>query len=92
MRHIEIIPSKSDAHRALICAALSDLTSGRACQVVCSSTSQDIEATAKCLAALETGRSQMYCGESGSTLRFLLPVMGALGYRAEFYPDRKSVV
>lgn len=87
MRHIEIIPSKSDAHRALICAALSDLTSGRACQVVCSSTSQDIEATAKCLAALETGRSQMYCGESGSTLRFLLPVMGALGYRAEFYPE-----
>lgn len=87
MRHIEIIPSKSDAHRALICAALSELTSGKACQVVCSSTSQDIEATEKCLAALQTGRSQMYCGESGSTLRFLLPVMGALGYRAEFYPQ-----
>ena len=87
MRHIEIIPSKSDAHRALICAALSDLTSGKACQVVCSAVSQDIEATEKCLAALETGRSQMYCGESGSTLRFLLPVMGALGHRAEFYPE-----
>lgn len=87
MRHIEIIPSKSDAHRAMICAALSELTSGKACQVVCSAASADIEATAKCLAALQTGRSQMYCGESGSTLRFLLPVMGALGQRAEFYPQ-----
>ena len=26
----------------------------------------------------------MYCGESGSTLRFLLPVMGALGRKASF--------
>lgn len=87
MRHIEIIPSKSDAHRAMICAALSELTSGKACQVICGAASQDIEATEKCLAALNTGRSRMACGESGSTLRFLLPVMGALGQRAEFYPE-----
>ncbi len=87
MRHIEIIPSKSDAHRALICAALSELTSGKTCQVACGSSSQDIEATERCLAALRTGRSRMDCGESGSTLRFLLPVMGALGCRAEFWPQ-----
>lgn len=83
MRNVKIIPSKSDAHRALICAALSE----NPCQVICSATSKDIEATKSCLQALADGRAEMHCGESGSTLRFLLPVMGALGHRAEFYPE-----
>ena len=83
MRIIEIIPSKSDAHRALICAALS----AEPCRVSCPVSSEDIEATKACLAALKEGKAQMYCGESGSTFRFLLPVMGALGFRAEFYPE-----
>ncbi len=87
MKTIQILPSKSDAHRAMICAALSELTSGKTCQVMCETSSQDIEATEACLAALQTGRPQMCCGESGSTLRFLLPVMAALGHRAEFYPE-----
>lgn len=30
---------------------------------------------------------KLYCGESGSTLRFLLPVVCALGISAEFYPE-----
>ena len=39
------------------------------------------------------GEKRLYCGESGSTLRFLLPLCGALGMRAVFYregrlPDR----
>ena len=83
MKYIKIIPSKSDAHRALICAALSKYP----CQVICSATSKDIEATKDCLQALKDGREDMYCGESGSTLRFLLPVMGALGHRAVFHPE-----
>lgn len=83
MRTIEIIPSKSDAHRALICAALSE----KPCQVVCTQTSEDIEATKKCLESLSCRQKEMYCGESGSTLRFLLPVMGALNYSADFYPE-----
>ena len=82
MRGINIIPSKSDAHRALICAALSE----KPCRVLCSADSEDIGATRKCLESLRTGREEMECGESGSTLRFLLPVMGALGRRASFYP------
>ena len=44
-----MIPSKSDAHRAKICAALSEITSGKGCLVQCGGTSQDIEATEKCL-------------------------------------------
>jgi len=80
---MQIIPSKSDAHRALICAALSE----KPCRVICETTSKDIEATKKCLAALKQGEEAMYCGESGSTLRFLLPVMGAKGHKAAFYPE-----
>ena len=39
------------------------------------------------------GLCHLYCGESGSTLRFLLPVVGALGAYAVFHmegrlPDR----
>ena len=82
-----MIPSKSDAHRAKICAALSEITSGKRCRVQCGGTSQDIEATEKCLSALKEGRTEMYCGESGSTLRFLLPVAAALGREVSFYTE-----
>ena len=77
---IDIIPSKSFAHRAYLCSALSDHPS----QVICRFTSEDIEATRECVRALREGESVMECGESGSTLRFLLPVMGALGRRGVF--------
>lgn len=87
MREIIAIASKSDAHRAMICAALSELTSGRSCRIRCDQMSKDIEATDACLSALKAGEEGMYCGESGSTLRFLLPVMGALGHRAVFYTE-----
>ena len=45
---VEAIPSKSQAHRYLICAALSRNPS----RVVCPSLSKDIEATVRCLRAL----------------------------------------
>jgi len=87
------IPSKSQAHRLLICAAFSDGPT----RLICSETSQDMDATARCLNAMGAGitrtpegyavepipaipkTASMNCGESGSTLRFLLPVVGALG-------------
>ena len=95
---ITIIPSKSQAHRLLICAAFAD----RPTQLVCPDANRDIEATADCLRALgaeilrtDTGYSVtpvsrlpetavLNCCESGSTLRFLLPVAGALGVDALF--------
>ena len=94
---IRIPASKSQAHRMLICAALSASPS----HLTLDGFNADIEATMRCLAALgaryektEDGLSVMpigVCpaqakldvGESGSTLRFLLPVLGALGVRAE---------
>ena len=33
------------------------------------------------------GRCDLYCGESGSTLRFLLPIAGALGAQAVFHRE-----
>jgi len=87
VKSIEIISSKSDAHRAYICAALSDGD----CEVICNETSQDIEATRNCMVALmnlanDRVGADLYCKESGSTLRFLLPIVGALGKRGIFHP------
>ena len=98
---LSAIPSKSQAHRLLICAAFSD----RKTQLVCPFTNADIEATASCLRALgaqilrtDIGYSvipiseipasaHLFCGESGSTLRFLLPVVGALGVDATLHME-----
>lgn len=85
-------PSKSQAHRLLICAALGTTHS----KVSCDSLNDDLRATMDSLNAL--GASIVYadgrfdvvpitcrkggelpCGESGSTLRFLLPIAAALG-------------
>ncbi len=95
---IRAIPSKSDVHRVLICAALSD----KGCTFPLAEHSHDIEATIRCLCALgaditvngsmcrvapittPTSSPVLDCGESGSTLRFLLPVAAALGTNATF--------
>jgi len=80
---IKAVPSKSQAHRALICAALAD----EPVNIICEGTSKDIKATEACLLALKTGGEDgvsLFCGESGSTFRFLLPIVGALGRKASF--------
>ena len=95
---ITVIPSKSQAHRLLICAAISDGPT----DLVCPDTNRDIEATVDCLNALgasitrtDSGYSVfpmdkapasaiLNCCESGSTLRFMLPIVGALGINATF--------
>lgn len=96
--NISVIPSKSQAHRLLICAAFSDEPT----ILHCTSTNRDIEATVACLNAMgaDIQRTQteyhvipikdpvkkvsLPCRDSGSTLRFLLPVVGALGIDATF--------
>lgn len=92
---IGAISSKSDAHRLLICAALSDKPTAIHCNVM----SKDIAATADCIKNMGAGVTEengiirvtpsafksnimLDCGESGSTLRFLLPVLSALGISA----------
>lgn len=95
------IPSKSAAHRLLICAALADAPT----TVVCDKESQDIAATIRCLSGLGAEIQKegdgyrvtpidraaiptpchLDCGESGSTLRFMLPVVCALGAEGTFH-------
>lgn len=72
-------PSKSQAHRAMLARMLAGGGTLRNL-----SQSQDIEATQRCAAALTAkgapcdGLPMLDCGESGSTLRFLIPVALAL--------------
>ena len=95
---ITAIPSKSQAHRLLICAAFADAPT----VLRCPDTNRDMEATAGCLRSLgadirrtERGytvsplesipkSAVLNCQDSGSTLRFLLPVAGALGVDTVF--------
>ncbi len=92
-------PSKSDVHRAVICAALS----GGVCEIAPVSLSNDIKATIDCVRALgakcaldgDTLRvdgsnifskksAKLNCIESGSTLRFFVPIAAAGGINADF--------
>lgn len=95
---IRAIPSKSDAHRAIICSALADEKTS----IHIAHISKDIEATLGCIKSMGADfnkKGNVYeitpvnelkenpvldCGESGSTLRFLLPVLSALGMGATF--------
>ena len=95
---ITVIPSKSQAHRILICAAFADAPT----VIHCADTNRDIEATADCLRSLGARITRtdsgylidpirslpetaiLNCCESGSTLRFMLPIVGALGVDAIF--------
>ncbi len=94
---INAISSKSDAHRLLICATLSD----KPTKINCNCLSKDIVATVECLkgmgADITVGngaitvapqpfnkKAILNCIESGSTLRFLLPLVSALGIDSTF--------
>lgn len=92
-------PSKSDVHRAVICAALS----GGVCTISPVALSEDVKATIGCVEALgaktalkdkvltvdgreifKNKEAELDCRESGSTLRFLIPVAAAGGVSAVF--------
>ncbi|MBR1602095.1 MAG: 3-phosphoshikimate 1-carboxyvinyltransferase [Synergistaceae bacterium] len=96
--------SKSEAHRILICAALSDKKT-KIYNLDKNNLNDDINATVNCLEALGAGFEfkdnyvivrpinkilasdkphVLNCNESGSTLRFMLPVACALYDQVEF--------
>ena len=95
---VRAIPSKSFAHRQLICAALAERETKICCRVI----SEDISATVRCLSALGASidfndgvisvtpitspkrGAVLDCGESGSTYRFLSPVAAVLGAEPTF--------
>ena len=99
---VHIPASKSQAHRLLICAALGEKTCEIVCDGVSAdiaATAKCLNALGAKVERTETGflispiqkvpegRCELLCGESGSTLRFLLPVVGALGAQAAFHRE-----
>lgn len=97
---IPAISSKSDAHRLLIAAALADKPTVLSCNVLSEDIRATAECMRVLGANIEYGENeikvtpitrdaadrtvQLDCGESGSTLRFLLPVVSALGKNGVF--------
>ncbi len=103
---IAAIASKSMAHRYLICSALSKGVTGVRCETRSndvSITAGCLRAAGTEISYSDGGyyvgklggnvrRPVLDCGESGSTLRFLLPVMGALGCGAVFVRGSRLTV
>ncbi len=73
---ISAIASKSFAHRIAICEFLAgrEITAGGSFGL-----SKDITATVNALKDLKENKNVLNCEESGSTLRFLIPLVSALG-------------
>ena len=77
---VNAVASKSHAHRLLIASALSKKPG----KVSINTTSADIEATQACLRQLRADPPILNCQESGSTLRFLLPIAMAMKDKSIF--------
>lgn len=81
-------PSKSLLHRVLVLAALARGSAQglEAAAGIPSGISEDIDTTLDCLKKLLAPEPsvRLDCGESGSTLRFLIPVAAALGKTVTF--------
>ena len=99
---VRIPASKSQAHRLLICAALGEEKTEVVCDGISAdiaATAKCLSALGAKMEETETGflvspikkvpegHCDLYCGESGSTLRFLLPIVGALGAQAVFHRE-----
>lgn len=94
---IAAIASKSQAHRLLICAALADRATSLSCAELSKDIEATAACLAALCADVDYQNEQYFvaprkktavcrcdCGESGSTLRFLLPVAAALGVETTF--------
>lgn len=96
---VRVPASKSQAHRLLICAALgreavtircSGISKDIAATIDClNALGAEIRISGDCIQvkpieAAPAALCRLPCGESGSTLRFLIPVVGTLGAKAVF--------
>lgn len=82
---LTVPPSKSAAIRALLCGALAKRTGGGDCEITNLFESEDIAAAAVAAETLSAGEGgETDCGESGSLLRFIIPIAAAVGGRWRF--------
>lgn len=94
----DVVASKSLAHRALICAAFADKTTKIECNSASADiiatvgvlrsmgASIDIDGniyTVTPISRIPQTEIEIDFGESGSTMRFILPILGALGVKAK---------
>ena len=100
---LKIPTSKSMAHRILICAALgkssvilhfdgisNDILATIVCLRVLGAEIAELgggDWRVTPILAAPKEECSLFCGESGSTLRFLLPIVGVLGARAVFHME-----
>lgn len=104
--NVKVPASKSMAHRELIMAALGKSPVSLFCDgisrdieatVIClNAIGADISINAGKIDVIPIvkrpeGLCRLECGESGSTLRFMLPIVGALGITAEFHPKGRLI-
>lgn len=99
--NVSAIASKSQAHRLLVCSAFADGPTTIICPDTnqdMEATVNCLQALGAEIIRTQTGyqvtpvqklpeTAKLFCKESGSTLRFLLPVVGALGMDAVFYME-----
>ncbi len=101
---IAIPASKSQAHRAVILATLgehdvvinckgisNDITATATCMNSAGATIEIADNRIHVSPVGSQHSSTFECGESGSTLRFLLPVFGTLGVEGEFIPHGRLI-
>ena len=97
---LQIPASKSISHRSVICAALAEgvskvhgLVMSQDIQVTMDCMQalgaqmhweEDVLLVRGIGGGTAAGQAKLFCGESGSTLRFLIPIAAALGVSAEF--------
>lgn len=80
-------PSKSAAHRALICSYLAG--GGTVNPII---DSNDMRATVGVIDGLKSNSDTLNCIESGSTMRFMIPVAAALGRDVTFVGEGSLMV
>lgn len=71
---VTIPPSKSVAHRAMLCSFLAG-----GGEVVPMIASKDMQAMQQVITSLQKGEDKLDCIESGNTSKFIIPVVAALG-------------
>ena len=95
---IKAIASKSSAHRQLICAALADKSTEIVCEELNADIEATVRCLSALGAKITRNgtsftvlpikaprqNAELDCGESGSTLRFLIPVVASLGCGCSF--------
>ena len=99
---VSIPASKSCAHRQLICSALAKESSILSCDGISKDIAATIKClnglgadikvedgviTINPIKKVPEEECHLYCGESGSTLRFMIPVVGALGAKGTFHME-----